>query len=112
MSMNDIERYKYWQTQINATYKLLEYFEQDMKVWAVIPFYIRFGKVEYYSILQMNIDHMCGGYERGRMTKEQGKEFRNLVRLAKEPLKLIYKLKEEQKQIYQKELLAREDENG
>lgn len=110
--MNDIERYKYWQTQINATYKLLEHFGHDMKVWAKIPSYMRFGRAEYYGMLQMNIDHMRGGYERGRMTKEQGKEFRNLDRLAKEPLKLIYKLKEEQKQIYQKELLAREDENG
>lgn len=78
-SLNDV---RYYDQQMRATRKLLDHVVEAAALWDQMPSYERYGKLEYFSMLPSWLSGIRIGYESGRLTDRQVREFRNLQRLA------------------------------
>lgn len=101
--MDDLQRTRYYDTQIAATKKLMDYVVHDANVWDQMASYERHGRLEYFSMLQQFIGSVRTGYERGRLTKRQERELRNLERLVDDALGTIKILKDRDAEMLKRE---------
>lgn len=100
VSLKDVQ---YFDGQIRAMRRLVDYVVDSVKAWDQMPGYERFGRLEYLGQLRMYLDHIGAGIERGELLQRQAREFRNLERLAKDALGTIKILRERDEQMLERE---------
>jgi len=91
--MKSIERTNYYQTNINAANKLIEYLYQDAQIWDQLPAYRRHGRLIYFGLFQGFMSILKIGEQQGELTRQQLKEYRLLQRRKRDVLGLIELLK-------------------
>ena len=105
----------YFDTWINASNKLLEYFEEYLSIWEELSDYRKFGKLEYFSQLSRYLAILESGVKDGKLTEAQMRKHKALCRKAETVQPIIDCLKREYEE-YEKERrrnrLGRKGERG
>lgn len=101
--VSDLRYVRYYDTYLRPSWKLLDRLVEVAKVWNELPSYERHANLEWFRSLQMNLDHLRAGRERGALTSRQERELRRLERLSKDALGTIKILRERDAELYRRE---------
>lgn len=101
--MANIEQIRHYEKQLRAAKTLIDNLVQDAAVWRQIPSYIRFGRLEYFSLLPSFLSSLRFGFQQGYLTHRQIREYRNLERLAKDAMGTIKALKQLDEEMLKRE---------
>lgn len=101
--MKLLEKTRYYQTNINAANKLIEYLYQDAQIWDQLPAYRRHDRLIYFGLFEGFMSSLKIGEQQGELTRKQHKEYRLLLRKEKDVLGLIKLLRKRDAELNSKE---------
>ena len=101
--MKSFQKARYYQINIDAANKIIEYLYQDALIWDQLPAYKRHGRLIYFDLFQGFMSSLKIAEECGGLTGYQLREYRLLKRKERDVLGTIRVLKRRDEELNKEE---------